>query len=365
MVILHVAPISENKSSGLLYAIPPLISHQNKIHNIKVALLLSSRETIILPELYDFPIFKFNKEIKYDLSGLKEPYNKPDLVIFHSTYIPIHYRIAMELRKKGIPYIITPHGGMTKGAQSKKVLKKKIGNIMFFNNFVSGALALHCLTNGEADETKYWNKKMFIVGNGVDVPESFQKTYHEKNIMVSFIGRLDIYHKGLDLLLAGINKVSEDIRSSNFHFDIYGPDYYGSKNVLMKKLHDYKIEDIVTIHEPIFDAQKDLVLRNTDVFIHTSRFEGQPMSILEAMAYSIPCMVTPGTNMAEEILEANAGWVVGCSEEEVANGIIKMIRERDLIRLKGLNARNLVKNKHSWNIIASLTVRNYFELVNS
>lgn len=52
------------------------------------------------------------------------------------------------------------------------------------------------------------------------------------------------------------------------------------------------------------------------------------MSILEAMSYGIPCMVTPGTNMDKEVLEANAGWVVELSEESIANGINMVIQEK-------------------------------------
>lgn len=365
LIVLHVAPIGCNRSSGLLYAIPPLVSNQNKINDIKAALLLTSYKTVILPEDYDFPIFKPNKKYKYNLNELPSPFNNPDLVIFHSTYILTHFKIAIELRKKGIPYIIVPHGGMTKGAQSKKALKKKIGNLIFYNNFVKGALALHCLTQGEADETKYWNKEMFVVGNGMSIPADCEKNYSKDNktVNVSFIGRLDLYHKGLDLLIAAINKASENIRKSNFCFNIYGPDYFGSKKVLNKQIYENKIQDIVKIYEPVFDDKKDYVLRNTDIFVHTSRFEGHPMSILEAMSYRIPCMVTPETNMSQDILEADAGWIVELSEESIANGINMVIQEKDLIKEKGLNARNLIKNKYSWDKIALQTVRYYTEFL--
>ena len=42
MVILHISALSQNKSSGLFYAIPPLIYYQNKKENVKAALLNTS-----------------------------------------------------------------------------------------------------------------------------------------------------------------------------------------------------------------------------------------------------------------------------------------------------------------------------------
>lgn len=366
MNILHIAAISFNKSSGLTYAIPPLVSAQNKIENIHSALLITSSIVDIELNSFDFPIYVYKKgNIVSDLRGLPIPFNEPDLVIFHSTYIPIHMKIAMQLKKRNIPYIIMPHGGMTKGAQNIKKVKKKLGNILIYNKFVKYSLALHCLTEGEYEETKFWNKKMFVVSNGMFLPKEFNKKEKEQNdpIIFTFIGRLAINVKGLDLLLGGISKASENIRKSNCKFNIYGPDQSGSKKIIEKSISDYKIQDIVKLHEPIYDNSKDAILKQTDIFVHTSRFEGHPMAVLEAMAYAIPCFLTPGTNMSKKVLLEDAGWEVQATVDSIADGIDKVISERDSFRNKGLNARNLVINKYSWENIAVQTINEYYNLL--
>ena len=367
MVILHISALSQNKSSGLFYAIPPLIYYQNKKENVKAALLNTSSKDIPMLKYFDLTIFKYNeKDIKSDLSGLPKPFNKPDLVIFHNTYIPVHMKIANHLKKRNIPYIIVPHGGMTKGAQSMKKFKKKLANILFYNKFVKNSLALHCLSEGEYNETKFWNKKIFIVGNGMSLPKEFKDWDKKQNnfIQFTFIGRLDIYHKGLDLLLDGIAKSAKNIRKNQCRFDIYGPDCSGSKKVIEKFIIDYKIQDIVKLHEPVFDDAKYEILKNTDVFVHTSRFEGLPMGILEAMAYAVPCLLTPGTNISKEILQEDAGWEVETSVDSIAEGINVVINDKGNLKQKGLNARNLVKNKYSWNNIAVQTINEYYSLLN-
>lgn len=366
MVILHIAPISFNKSSGLSYAIPPLVSYQNKINNIKAALLLTSSKISEVQNNYDFPIYEFNREsIRYDLTGLPSPYNSPDLVVFHSTYIPTHFKIANHLKKTKIPYIITPHGGMTSGAQSFKKAKKKIGNLLFYNQFVKDSLALHCLSEGEFDETKFWDKKIFVVGNGMSLPNEFNNKVKEQidSIRFTFIGRLDLNAKGLDLLLGGVFKSAENLRKSNGVFDVYGPDCSGSKSVIKRYISSYKIQDIVHLHEPVFGDAKGEILKQTDVFVHTSRFEGHPMAVLEAMAYGIPCLLTPGTNISTEVLQEDAGWEVQASEDSIAEGISTVIREKESLRIKGLNARNLIINKYSWENIAAQTVNEYKRLL--
>ncbi len=361
MVILHIAPISFNKASGLSYSIPSLVSAQNKIDDINALLLLSSNIENV-PRHFDFPVLTYRGcNLKSDLKGLPNPYNEPDLVIFHSTYIPVHTKIANQLNKRNIPYIIVPRGGMTRGAQSKKAFKKKIGNIIFYNRFVKNSLALHCLTKGEAEQTKQWNKDIFIVGNGMDVPNAINlaKPGENDDINFTFIGRLDPFHKGLDLLLKGVSISSDKIRLSKGKFNLYGPDAEGVAKILKGQVIDYNIQDIVNVYDPVFDDDKKKVLKETDIFIHTSRFEGHPMSVLEAMSYGIPCLLTPGTNISQEVSRTNAGWEVQLSANSIAKGITKAIEEKKVLKEKGLNARNLVIDKYSWEKIAIQTIENY------
>lgn len=368
MVILHIAPLSNNKSSGLTYAIPPLVHYQNKILNIKTALLnTSSKENYLIYD-YDFPTYKYGKsKSERNISKLPFPFNRPDLVVFHSTYIPSHIKIAIQLRKIRIPYVIMPHGGMTVGAQQVKKVKKRLANLLCFNKFVENSLALQCLSEGEFKETKMWNKKMLIVGNGMKLPKEFKNKKEDKDapIRFTFIGRLNIYIKGLDLLLGGIAKSADNIRNGNGVFDIYGPYNSDSKRFIEKFISDYSIEDIVKLHEPVYDNDKDDVLKRTDVFVLTSRFEGHPMGVLEAMSYGIPCLLTHGTNMSSEVLHEDAGWEVQPSEDSIAKGINNiLINDKENIRKKGLNARGLIINNYSWDKIATQSINEYKNLLN-
>ena len=65
-------------------------------------------------------------------------------------------------------------------------------------------------------------------------------------------------------------------------------------------------EKVLKLCGPIAGADKKKVLKDADLFLHTSRSEGHPMGVLEALAYGIPCLLTPGTNMASEVAASGA-----------------------------------------------------------
>ena len=45
------------------------------------------------------------------------------------------------------------------------------------------------------------------------------------------------------------------------------------------------------------------------------------MGILEALSYGIPCIVTPGTNMADDLQNYNAGWMAEATSDSIAKTI--------------------------------------------
>jgi glycosyltransferase involved in cell wall biosynthesis len=131
---------------------------------------------------------------------LPNPFNYPDLIVFHEVYYWQYIFISAQLRKLKIPYIIIPHGSLTDNAQKYKLLKKKIGNNFFFNKFINGAKAIQYLSKNELENSNF-GKMKFVGSNGVEIPHNYKINFNVDKIIITFIGRLNIYYKGLDLLL--------------------------------------------------------------------------------------------------------------------------------------------------------------------
>ena len=76
---------------------------------------------------------------------------------------------------------------------------------------------------------------------------------------------------------------------------------------------------------PIFGEEKDALLRTARVFVHTSRWEGMPYAILEALAAGCPALLTPATNLGELVEEYGAGVVVEGTPEGVCDGLARIL----------------------------------------
>ncbi len=84
-----------------------------------------------------------------------------------------------------------------------------------------------------------------------------------------------------------------------------------------------------------------------DVFALTSRWEGMPMALLEALALGRPAVVSPAVERTIGVGDAGAGWVV--SEGDVGR-VLRDIR-RDELSERGRAALQLSK-RYNWDRVA-------------
>ena len=131
-----------------------------------------------------------------------------------------HVKFARELRKYNIPYIIIPRSAFTKAAFENggilKRLKKKVAHFLIFDSFIKKSLAIQYLTEEERKESKNYNHSSFIVPNGIIMP-NIKKEFSTNQIKGVFIGRQDIYQKGLDFLLDAIAEMHSELTAVGFH----------------------------------------------------------------------------------------------------------------------------------------------------
>lgn len=356
MKILHIAHIRNNPFNGVCVAVPAHLIHQSKLAD--VALL----------NIIDCKINGVERQFVYTGSDwrkdVSEDFKKPDIVVFHEVYHIQFAKIAKSLRKLNIPYVIIPHGSLVKEALQKKKYKKLVANFLIFNSFVNGASALQVLSKNELSNTAFRPRK-FIGTNGIEIPDTLKTSFNDNKLVITYIGRLEVYVKGLDLLLTAINQIIDFLRSKNAVVNIYGPDAKGRLDKLKLLIVKNKIQGVTNLHHEISGAMKNECLLDSDIFLQVSRHEGMPMGILEAMSYGLPCIITRGTCLGDIVEKYDAGWVADTNVESIKDTLVKAIDECGLLKKKSENARRLVVDNYSWNVVISKAIDEYKKIIKS
>ena len=299
------------------------------------------------------------------IKELPKPFDKPDLVIFESYYYLDDLKIASECIKAKIPYVIVPRSAFTVNAQKKGQMKKIIANILGFKKMAKFATAIQYLTEKEKVESgKHWNQNSFVIPNGIIETEWKKIEFSHNAINAIYIGRFDPFQKGQDLLIDACWQMKSELSANNFTISLYGPEgeRHQYRKQLMETIAKKGLEDIILIKDGVFGKEKVNVLQVADLFLMTSRFEGMPMSLIEAMSYGLPCAITEGTNMAEEVKAIDAGWTCDTSVEGIIAMLKQIIHDSQSLLEKSKNAKKLSR-KYNWDSIAKDTHELYRQLI--
>ena len=357
MIVLHIFHSLNRRYAGADVVIPGHIRAQQKLETVGCVNITNVKIDGIENQ------FEYTEDFK--ISNLQEPFNKPDIIVFHQVYYPKFLKIAKEARKRKIPYVIIPHGAMTKEAQKTRRLKKLAGNILLFNKLMNGACAIQYLSEDEKNRT-FKNCPCFISTNGIHMPNEQKGSFNEDKLVFSYIGRYDTHIKGLDLLVDAIKAKEELLRENKCVFNLYGSHTEYSKSDIENLgniIVENGISDLVFINGPVLDVEKKKTLLNTDIFIQCSRTEAMPMGILEAMSYGIPCLITKGTSLTGVLEKYDAGYSCETTAEGIASAIEKAVAQKHLLNEKSKNAITLVKENFLWDNVAKGAIENYKKLI--
>ena len=163
-------------------------------------------------------------------------------------------------------------------------------------------------------------------------------------------------------MIEGVSGAADTLREKGCTLDIYGPDILGRLDQVKALVESFGVGDIVRLHGPVFADEKERLILEADMFIQTSRFEGMPMGILEALSYGLPCLVTEGTTLAEFVKNNDAGIACHTDAKSVAKAIEDAVASRDRFSEMSEKGRAAVLGDFAWDGIAAKAVEKYSEL---
>ncbi|MGE9963658.1 glycosyltransferase [Fusicatenibacter saccharivorans] len=355
MKLLHITATHLNPAGGVPVVLKELVSEQNKIDGFSARVLslkasVDKMDSIYFDELQGGTFSEYINDFS------------PDICILHSFYYIEYNNVVKELKKKKIPYLIEPHGSFGKSAMDKSRLKKFIANHTIFRKQIVNSIGYVFLNKEEYNDSIYHKKHDIVIPNGV-CTDDIEHGYQNKKRSFYFIGRYDVSHKGLDYLFDAL----DILESEGEHLHV---DFYGTGSEEQCKYVNHRIDNyhnlVVKNNGPIYGSDKKIQLEQKGIMLLVSRYEGFPMTVLEAWKYGNPCIVTPGTNVYAETRDTNLGWVTALDSREIAKTIKCANREYSDSKEKYItNCKNYVTATYAWSCIAQQSYNTIKDVLSS
>jgi glycosyltransferase involved in cell wall biosynthesis len=294
--------------------------------------------------------FGVSKELKHAITAKKQN----TVFHLHGGWIPVFSSLSNLLSQHEIPFVFTPHGAYNSIAMQRNFWIKKIYFFLFEKKILKKTTKIHCIGKSEVTGLS----TLFPVTKSILLPygyENNKEILHQKSlneaIVFGFIGRLDIYTKGLDTLIDAF-KVLIDTNPKAQLWIVGDSD---EKKDLVQKIRIENLEQHITLFGSKFGQEKNTLLSKMDVFVHPSRNEGLPLSVIEAASYGKPCVVTDATNIGDLITEYQAGKTIysqNSKELEIAMSSLSTIWNNPAAFSKlQINAMNMISENYNWSRI--------------
>lgn len=148
------------------------------------------------------------------------------------------------------------------------------------------------------------------------------------------VGRL-CYQKGYERM---IKAWSEIVRYyPDWHLDIYGGGEYREK--LVKIINDLGLKDNISIFPPVLNIEKEYL--NSSIYLMTSRYEGLPMVLIEAMMHGLPAVVMDcKCGPRDIVVNGTTGFLVKEGDiTDFVNKTILLIESKEQRKLMGVSAK--------------------------
>ena len=245
-----------------------------------------------------------------------------DYDIYHTNgmWMHINHSTCAIARKKGKPYIITPHGMLYPEALARSAWKKWPMRKLWFDRDILNASCIHATCDKEMENIRLLGYKgpIAVIGNPVAVPDYIEELYaaRQKNSVpfrsIAFLGRLHP-RKKVENILRGASLS----RHKDIDIFIVGKGDSDYEDFLKKEASRLGLENRVNFLGFLNGFDKYARLAMTDALFVPSDMENFGMIIPEALIVGTPVMASLGTPW-EALNTERCGWWRDNSPESIA-----------------------------------------------
>ncbi|MEO5902054.1 MAG: glycosyltransferase [Ilumatobacteraceae bacterium] len=265
---------------------------------------------------------------------------QPDVVHMHSVYRPAHAVLAVFLRRRSVPYVVSPHSGLAQGSLQRQKWRKRIYIALFERRLLARAGFVHCLSSVEGDDVRSISSAASIVvvpNPGPSSPSLAMDVIKSDHLLT--LCRFDVEQKGLDVLV----EIARLMPTT--HFRVFGETDINEPARAAALIASAPSN--VSFEAPVRGEAKEIMLRTAQAYIQPSRWEGQSISVLEAFAAGVPCIVS--RYIARTLGAELAGLAIVIDDDPsiAASEIVSSLEDRPKIAARAEQAKDLVLTRYS------------------
>lgn len=267
----------------------------------------------------------------------------------------IHFNVALEGRSivrdfplilfsrlVGKRQVIHLHGGEL---LNKEKVGKCIEKLLQF--FFSGKEPKIVLSSVEKEliVNKYHAKIVFELPNSVDLKEAemFTRQFPVKPpVRILYIGRI-VKSKGIDYIIQALDILKKKAIPFKFIMAGSGPD----EKEYLKQLSEIP-GDSFEFKGLVSGSLKTGLLKQCDIFLLPSLYEGLPVSLLEAMSFGLVPVVTDVGSINTVVKNGETGVIVEMrSSVQIAEAVESLLQNDHLFKRISNNSRRYIFEHHN------------------
>jgi len=378
MRVLHVIPSVAERSGGPATAIVPMCRALQQ-RGVEVFLVTTNAgiETTN-GDVYDykgvpakfFPSqlgesFKYSRPLA---TWLNSHIREFGLAHIHAVFNHSSIATAHRSRKAGVPYVVRPLGTLEPWSMTQKSVRKRVFWQVAGKAMLRRAAAVHYTTDAEklSTESLLGLNHGKVIGLGVEInsnsakeklSEHFAALAHEPYALV--MSRLHP-KKGLDVLIDAFRTLVESEKFSHWRLVIAGD---GPSDHVQKLKEMANVSSDRIVFTGWLDGEKkDALLSGASLLVLPSHQENFGMCVMEALSRSVPVLVSPHVNLAEEIVLANAGWIATVDKDALVTRLAEALDDEEERAVRGRAGKQL-SMKYSWESAARNLKDLYTEVI--
>jgi glycosyltransferase involved in cell wall biosynthesis len=304
----------------------------------------------------------------YVLKAVREWARDCDIVHVHGSWRYHLLAAAKASREYGIPYIIRPAGNLGLLTARHRWYLKRPYFWLFERRAFNGAAAIHCTSTLEMKELEGLKirARKFVVPNPVEIVpagrddsgselnQAFPALRQQHKVILSLC-RLS-WKKRLDVLLDAFIQLAPEF--PEWRLILAGTQEDPRIAAQLRVTADAKqIADRVFFFDTVNGNLKNALFARAQVFALPSLHENFGVSVAEALAHGVPCVVSSGVALSSDVAEAKAGLVSESDAVVFAKSLRSLMGDDALRARLASGAQQLARRYQPDSIAAQLDLQ--------